>query len=271
LGKEYESHLHLDDYISQQREVIAECVRVLADGGSICWQVGNYVDDGAIIPLDALLYSVFAGLGLKMRNRIVWHFEHGLHCSRRLSGRYETIMWFTKGDDYVFELDPIRVPQKYPGKKYFKGPKSGQYSCNPLGKNPGDVWTIPNVKSNHVEKTGHPCQFPVELIERLVLALTREGDWVLDPFLGTGTSIIAAVRHQRRGIGAELVRKYIEISKSRIELAAHDELPVRPMDRPVFDPKDAGRNLLTAPWLTEKQPVDQMALLEKATPYRTRK
>jgi adenine-specific DNA-methyltransferase len=105
----------------------------------------------------------------------------------------------------------------------------------------------------------------------LVLALTREGDWVLDPFLGTGTSIIAAVRHQRRGIGAELVRKYIEISKSRIELAAHDELPVRPMDRPVFDPKDAGRNLLTAPWLTEKQPVDQMALLEKATPYRTRK
>ena len=115
-----------------------------------------------------------------MRNRIVWHFEHGLHCSRRLSGRYETIMWFTKGDDYVFELDPIRVPQKYPGKKYFKGPKAGQYSCNPLGKNPGDVWTIPNVKSNHVEKTGHPCQFPVELIERLVLALTRKeiGCWI---------------------------------------------------------------------------------------------
>jgi adenine-specific DNA-methyltransferase len=271
LGKEYESHLQLDDYIAQQREVIAECVRVLAEGGSICWQVGNYVDDGAIIPLDALLYPVFASFGLKMRNRIVWHFEHGLHCSRRLSGRYETIMWFTKGDDYVFELDPIRVPQKYPGKKYFKGPKAGQYSCNPLGKNPGDVWTIPNVKSNHVEKTGHPCQFPVELIERLVLSLTREGDWVLDPFLGTGTSVIAALLRQRRGIGAELVRKYVEIAKARIDLAAHDELPVRPMNQPVFDPKNAGRNLLTAPWLTEKQPVDQMALLEKTTPYRTRK
>ena len=208
LGKEYESRLHLDDYLSQQQEVITECARVLRDGGSICWQVGNYVDDGAIIPLDSLLYPIFAGLGLKMRNRIVWHFEHGLHCSRRLSGRYETIMWFTKGDDYIFELNPIRVPQKYPGKKYFKGPKAGHYSCNPLGKNPGDVWTIPNVKSNHVEKTGHPCQFPVELIERLVLALTHEGDWVLDPFLGTGTSIIAAVRHQRRGIGAEVVPKY---------------------------------------------------------------
>jgi adenine-specific DNA-methyltransferase len=271
LGKEYESRLRLNDYLSQQRKVISECARVLSDGGSICWEVGNYVDDGAIIPLDSLLYPTFADLGLKMRNRIVWHFEHGLHCSRRLSGRYETIMWFTKGDDYVFELDPIRVPQKYPGKKYFKGPKAGQYSCNPLGKNPGDVWTIPNVKSNHVEKTNHPCQFPVELIERLVLALSKEGDWVLDPFLGTGTSIIAAMRHQRRGIGAEVVHKYIETAKSRIYKAADDELPVRPMHRPVFDPKNAGRNLLTAPWLAEKKNIDQMALLEKAGPYRVRK
>ena len=127
------------------------------------------------------------------------------------------------------------------------------------------------MKSNHVEKTGHPCQFPVELIERLVLALTQPGDWILDPFLGTGTSVIAALRHQRRGIGAELVRKYIELAKSRIRLAADDELPVRPMDRPVFDPRDAGRNLLTAPWLTNVDTVDQMALLEKRTPYRTRK
>jgi adenine-specific DNA-methyltransferase len=271
LGKEYENRIHLNDYISQQSEVITECVRVLGVGGSICWQVGNYVDGGAIIPLDSLLFPVFAGLGLKMRNRIVWHFEHGLHCSRRLSGRYETVMWFTKGGDYIFELDPIRVPQKYPGKKYFKGPKAGQYSCNPLGKNPGDVWTIPNVKSNHVEKTGHPCQFPIELIERLVLALTRKGDWVLDPFLGTGTSVIAAVRNQRRGIGAEVVRKYAEIAKSRIHLAAQGKLPVRPMDRPVFDPRHAGRNLLAAPWLVEKETAAQMALLEKAHPYRTRK
>ena len=271
LGKEYESRLHLDDYIKEQREVITECVRVLADEGSICWQVGNFVDDGAIIPIDLLLYPIFAGLGLKMRNRIIWHFEHGLHCSRRLSGRYETIMWFTKGDDHFFDVDPIRVPQKYPGKKYFRGPKAGQYSCNPLGKNPGDVWTIPNVKSNHVEKTGHPCQFPVELIERLVLSLTQKGDWVLDPFLGTGTSVIAALRHGRRGIGAEVLKKYVEIAKSRIRLAAHDELPVRPMNRPVFDPKDAGKNLLTAPWLNDRQPAEEALLLEKTTPYRIRK
>jgi adenine-specific DNA-methyltransferase len=93
----------------------------------------------------------------------------------------------------------------------------------------------------------------------------------LDPFLGTGTSIIAALRHQRRGIGAEVVRKYIDLAKSRIQLAAEDELPVRPMNRPVFDPKDAGRNLLTAPWLAEDPTENQMALMEKATPYRARK
>jgi adenine-specific DNA-methyltransferase len=271
LGKEYENRLHLDDYVREQQQVISECVRVLSDKGSICWQVGNFVNNGAIIPLDSLLYPIFSGLGLKMRNRIVWHFEHGLHCSRRLSGRYETIMWFTKGDDYIFDVDPIRVPQKYPGKKYFKGPKAGQYSCNPLGKNPGDVWTVPNVKNNHVEKTEHPCQFPVELIERLVLALTRKGDWVLDPFLGTGTSVIAAIRHHRRGIGAEVLKKYVQIAKSRIIMAAHNELQVRPMDRPIFDPKDAGDNLLTAPWLNKRQPAEQAMFLEKATPYRTRK
>ena len=169
LGKEYERRTALEDYVKQQREVIAECVRTLKESGSICWQLGNFVHNAAIVPLDTLLYPVFAEFGMKLRNRIVWHFEHGLHCARRFSGRYETILWFTKSEDYYFNLDGVRVPQKYPGKKYFKGPRAGQYSCNPLGKNPGDLWTIPNVKSNHVEKTQHPCQFPVELIERLVV------------------------------------------------------------------------------------------------------
>ena len=106
--------------------MIAECVRLLHPKGSLCWQVGNHVDNGEIVPLDTVLYPVFKAHGLKLRNRIVWHFEHGLHCSKRLSGRYETILWFTKGDDYIFNLDAIRVPSKYPGKKYFKGPKAGQ-------------------------------------------------------------------------------------------------------------------------------------------------
>jgi adenine-specific DNA-methyltransferase len=236
LGKPYETRLDLDEYLTQQRKVIEECVRVLDDQGSICWQVGNYVDNGEIIPLDILLYPIFASLGLHLRNRIVWHFGHGLHASKRFSGRYEVILWFTKSNEYTFNLDAVRVPQKYPKKKHFKGPKKGQLSGNPLGKNPSDVWEIPNVKANHVEKTIHPCQFPVELIERLVLSLTNEGDWVLDPFIGVGTTAIAALMHNRRAIGAEIVPEYVEIAKERIHLAEKGALRIRPMRRSVYDP-----------------------------------
>ncbi|HDS29967.1 MAG TPA: site-specific DNA-methyltransferase [Firmicutes bacterium] len=264
IGKEYEKKLHLELYIQQQAQVIAECVRALSPQGSICWQVGNYVDRGAIIPLDTVLYPIFSGLGLRMRNRIIWHFEHGLHCSRRFSGRYETIIWFTKSDEYVFNLDAVRIPQKYPGKKHFKGPKAGHYSCNPLGKNPGDLWVIPNVKSNHVEKTDHPCQFPVELIERLVLSLTSENNWVLDPFLGTGTTIIAAVRHGRRGAGAETVPKYVQIARERIQQELDGTLRTRPMGRPVYDPVEAGNSLTVAPW---KKKPEQTMLFEKSPKY----
>jgi len=243
LGKEYERKLSIEEYIRQQREVILECARVLHQEGSICWQIGNYVDSGEIIPLDVILYPIFRDLGLKMRNRIVWHFGHGLHASRRFSGRYEVIIWFTKGDHYTFNLDAVRVPQKYPQKKHFKGPNKGKLSGHPLGKNPSDVWEIPNVKANHVEKTEHPCQFPVELIERLVLAMTDPGDWVLDPFIGTGTAAIAALMHQRKAIGAEIVEKYINIAKRRIALAEQGKLRIRPAERPIYDPKHPSRSV----------------------------
>ena len=243
LGKPYESRRSLDEYVSWQSKIIKECVRTLKNDGSICWQVGNYVDNGRIIPLDVILYPIFDDLGLQLRNRIVWHFGHGLHASRRFSGRYEVILWFTKTDNYTFNLDMIRVPQKYPNKKYFKGPKKGQYSCNPLGKNPGDVWEIPNVKANHVEKTMHPCQFPVELIERLVLAMTNEGDWVLDPFIGVGTTAIAALMHKRKAMGAEIISDYVEIAKERLKLAQTGLLRIRPMERPVYDPEMSDLNI----------------------------
>lgn len=255
IGKEYEKKMDLDQYVEQQSKVIKECARSLSKTGSICWQVGNYIDKGAIIPLDAVLYPVFNNLGLKMRNRIIWSFEHGLHCSKRFSGRYETIIWFTKSDNYVFNLDPVRLPQKYPGKKYFKGPRAGQYSCNPLGKNPGDVWIIPNVKNNHIEKTVHPCQFPVELIERLVLSMTNENDWVIDPFLGTGTSVVAAIKNNRKGAGAESVKKYIDIALDRIQRTVDGTLKTRPMNKPVYDPALAGNKLTKAPWEKEDTPL----------------
>jgi adenine-specific DNA-methyltransferase len=263
IGKEYEKKLKLETYLDQQAEIIRECVRCLSLNGSICWQVGNYVSRGSIVPLDTVLYPIFIKAGLKLRNRIVWHFEHGLHCTNRFSGRYETINWFTKSDNYVFDLDPVRIPQKYPGKKYFKGPKAGKYSCNPRGKNPSDVWDIPNVKNNHVEKTEHPCQFPVELIERLVLSMTKTSDWVLDPFVGTGTTIIAAIRHGRKAAGAEILDRYMKISRDRIEKEHAGLLKTRPMDKPVFDPHLAGKQLTTSPW--KNSMCDRQATLFRET------
>jgi adenine-specific DNA-methyltransferase len=236
IGKEYESKRSLDDYLAEQDEIIGECVRVLDDRGSICWQVGNHVSDSEVYPLDILLYPLFKKQGLRLRNRIAWTFGHGLHCSRRFSGRYETILWFTKGDDYTFNLDSVRVPSKYPGKKHFKGPRKGQLSGNPLGKNPTDVWEIPNVKNNHVEKTIHPCQFPVELVERLVLSLTNEGDLVVDPFMGVGSALVAASLHRRRGAGSDIVPEYVKVAKERIISALSGRLETRPMGRPIYEP-----------------------------------
>ncbi len=248
LGKDYEDRVSIKKYLETQAEVIAQLYRVLREDGSICWQVGNFVEDGEVYPLDILYYDIFKKLNLFLRNRIIWHFGHGLHASRRFSGRYETVLWFTKSDEYIFNLDAVRVPSKYPGKRHYKGPNKGMPSGNPLGKNPSDVWEvlaeewetglwdIPNVKSNHPEKTIHPCQFPVELVERCVLALTNESDWVFDPYVGVGTSLIAALRHNRRAMGCEKETEYIEIAHSRLQAHFNGTLQVRPIGRPVYTP-----------------------------------
>ena len=254
IGKDYEKRTSKDIYIAFQKQILKECYRVLKPTGSICWQVGNYTDNGSIEPLDLLLYDSFRELGFSLRNRIIWHFRHGLHAQRRFSGRYELIMWFTKtkSDDYTFNLDPVRIPSKYPGKKYYKGEKKGQPSGNPLGKNPSDlweieyikeewahgIWDIPNVKAKHIEKTEHPCQFPVELAERCILALTNEGDTVLDPFLGVGSTLIASKKNNRIGIGFELDSGYSQTAKSRLSALEDGHLQIRPLGRPVYEPKN---------------------------------
>jgi DNA modification methylase len=248
LGKEYETKTRIQEYMKLQEKVIDELVRKLSPNGSICWQVGNFVEDAEVFPLDIFYYELFKKRGMKLRNRIIWRFNHGLHASKRFSGRYETILWFTKSNIYTFNLDSVRVPSKYPGKRYFKGPRRGLPSCNPLGKNPSDmwdflvreweeeVWNIPNVKANHPEKTIHPCQFPIELVERCVLALTNEDDWVLDPYCGVGSALIGALKHERRAIGVDKEIKYISIAKGRIDDFYAGRLRTRPMGKPVYEP-----------------------------------
>lgn len=235
INKEYEVKMPLDEYLSWQKDIITDIVKRMSPGGSICWQVGNYVENGHIAPLDIEIHPIFRELGFKLRNRIVWQFGHGLHSKRRFSGRYEVVLWYTKTEDYTFNLDEVRIPSKYPGKRHFKGPNKGKLSGHPQGKNPEDVWNIPNVKSNHVEKTEHPCQFPVGLIERLVLALSNPGELVFDPFCGVGSAGVASLIHNRRFWGCELVEKYVEIAKERLDQVINGEAQYRSHDQPIYD------------------------------------
>lgn len=252
IGKPYEQVVELEAYKIRQRAVLSEIITRLKVGGSICWQVGNHVlstsgNRGGVYPLDFLFHPIFQELGMVLRNRIIWRFGHGLHCRHRFSGRYEVILWYTKNNEYYFDLDAVRVAPKYPGKKHYKGPNAGKVSSNPKGKNPEDVWDvnlsdiwdevwdIPNVKSNHVEKQDHPCQFPVGLVERLVLALSPKDGLVFDPFSGVASAGVAAAIHHRRFWGCEIVDEYANIGTGRIQQALDGNPQYRPHDRPIYD------------------------------------
>ena len=236
IGKEYESSTSTKDFVVELDRVFGRAVEVVKEGGSLCWQVGSHVTANVTVPLDFLIYEKSLKFPqLRLRNRIIWHFGHGIHANKRLSGRHETILWFTKGDQYYFDLDAIRVEQKYPGKKYYKGPKKGKYSSNPRGKNPSDVWDIPNVKANHVEKTEHPCQFPVALVRRLVKGMCPPGGLVCDPYSGTGSTAVAALLEHRNFTGSEISSDYVEISRERLKKVIEGSIQVRD-DKPVMKP-----------------------------------
>ena len=248
VGKVYEKKVDFHTYLKPYKEFAKIAFDKISPRGSICWEVGNYIQDGEVFPLDMYYYDIFKEAGFKLRNRIIWHFEHGLHASKRFSGRYETILWFTKSDEYTFNLDSVRVPSKYPGKLHYKGEKRGLPSGNPLGKNPSDlwkvlskdweceIWDIPNVKANHPEKTIHPCQFPIELVQRCILALTNQGNTVLDPFMGVASVVIAALMHDRQGIGFEISDEYIKIGNKRIHDYLNNNLKIRTLGKPVYTP-----------------------------------
>ncbi|MHA1227585.1 MAG: DNA methyltransferase, partial [Candidatus Hodarchaeales archaeon] len=98
------------------------------------------------------------------------------------------------------------------------------------------VWDIPNVKANHPEKTIHPCQFPIELVERCILALTEKDDWVLDPYCGVGSTLIAGIKNDRKVIGVDYEPSYIKIAEDRIVNLFKGSLPYREMGRQVYKP-----------------------------------
>jgi adenine-specific DNA-methyltransferase len=254
MGKEYDRSRNLADFVETHERLLCQLVRFVKSGGSICWQVGHHVKNNVVVPLDCVVYNTFLqSEELRLRNRIIWYFGHGAHCPKRFSGRHETVLWYTKGDDFHFNLNAVRVPQKYPGKKHYKGLKRGQPSGNPLGKNPGDVWEIPNVKAGHVEKTSHPCQFPIALAQRLVKALCPKDGLVIDPFLGSGSTGIAAVLEGRAFKGCDLQAKYVRIAQLRLKQLETGKLKIRPLDQPIHIPGTTDSVAMIPPQWTKNE------------------
>lgn len=130
IGKPYErtDERTYDEYLIWQRQVIEAMLPSLTENASVCWQVGTYIAEGEVYPLDVPFIEIFRSLGLRLRNRIIWRYNFGYNADKRFSGRYETVLWFSRTNTYTFNLDPVRIPQLYPGKRHSasKGEKAGK-------------------------------------------------------------------------------------------------------------------------------------------------
>lgn len=224
IGKEYETVMSIDDYILWTKKWTRETCRLITNNGSFLLNLGyvSVESKGHAIPLPYLLWNE---IPLFFNQEIVWNYSAGVACKNYLSPRNEKILWYVKNkDNYVFNLDAIRDKNvKYPNSK-----KHGKLRVNTLGKNPSDVWEIAKVTTGQnrssVERTAHPCQFPTDLIDRLVLGFSEKDGVVFDPFVGSGTTIESCIRHGRFCVGFEIREDYCEIAKRRIK-NCYNQLP----------------------------------------------
>lgn len=217
IGKEYEKVIPVDDYVEWVSGWGAETSRLLTDCGAFLLNLG-YIpieSKGRAIPLPYLLWDK---IPMYFNQEIVWNYSAGVACKNYLSPRNEKILWYVKDENkYIFNLDPIRDKNvKYPNSK-----RNGKLRVNTLGKNPSDVWEIAKVTTgfnrSSAERTAHPCQFPTDLADRLVLGFSNEGDIVFDPFVGSGSTIESCLRYNRFCVGFEIKEEYCEIAVNRIK------------------------------------------------------
>ena len=214
IGKQYEKQLPLEDYLHWCKQWLAEIARVLTPTGAAWINLGfvEVAGRGNAVPLPYLLWPL---IDLYLVQEVVWRYENGVACKRRLSPRNEKLLWLVRDpSSYRFNLDDIRDPDiRYPHSR-----RQGRLRYNPRGKNPGDVWHISKVVAGRPspERTDHPAQMPLALAERVVLACSEVGDLILDPFAGSGTTLVAAIQHGRRAIGIERDPRYAAIAEHRL-------------------------------------------------------
>jgi adenine-specific DNA-methyltransferase len=217
IGKEYESVQPLNDYIDWSAEWITAASKLLTDNGTLLLNLGyvSVENEGRAIPIPYLLWDK---VPLYLNQEIVWNYSAGVACKNYLSPRNEKVLWYVKDSkNYTFNLDAIRDKNvKYPNSK-----KNGKLRVNTLGKNPSDVWEIAKVTTGYNrssnERTPHPCQFPTDLIDRMVLGFTNEQDIVFDPFVGSGTTFESCMKNNRFCVGFEIKPEYCEIAKKRMQ------------------------------------------------------
>lgn len=201
LKKDYGNsidHKEWNEYERFTQAWIKQAVRILKPTGSI------YVFMG--VRFIARLFTAMEEKHLLFNGWITWHYTQGMGRKKGFSPRHEDILYFTKTDDYIFNLDEVRIPQKYFRKRN-----------NMEGANPGDVWQFSHVHYSNPERQPHPTQKPSALMERIIKASSNPGDVVLDPFVGSGTTCAVANALGRQWIGFDLNPDYIEMSQKRIE------------------------------------------------------
>ena len=203
LGKDYGNNRDkkgFDDYMNFSRNWLSEAYRLLKPHGTI------YVFMG--FRFIAYLYRILEReLGMFFNSWIVWHYTQGIGKTKGFSPRHDDILIFTKSKDFVFNLDAVRVPQKYYRKRN-----------NMRGANPGDVWEFSHVHYCNANRQAHPTQKPEGLIERMVLASSNPEESVLDPFSGSGTTLRVCQQLQRMCTGIELNPNYVKMSQERLQV-----------------------------------------------------
>ena len=201
LGKDYGNNHDLkdfDEYIKFTKQWLSEAKRVLKPTGTI------YVFMG--VRFISYLYDVMErDLHLSFNSWIVWHYTQGLGKTKGFSPRHDDILMFSKSAKYKFNLDDVRVPQKYYRERN-----------NMRGANPGDVWQFSHVHYSNPNRQDHPTQKPEGIIERMVLASSDIGDVVLDPFSGSGTTLRVCQQLGRNAIGFEINPQYVESTNKRL-------------------------------------------------------
>lgn len=216
IGKEYETVIEHEQYLDWCESWIKDVYRCTVPMGAFWLNVGYFEWPGRAKALP-IAYCLWQRTPFFLIQEVIWHYGAGVTTKRMLCPRNEKMLFYAKNPtQYTFNLDAIRDPDvKYPTQK-----KNGKFKCNPLGKNPGDVWYIPKVTSGmnraSKERTPHPAQFPIALIDRVVKVSSNEGDLVLDPFLGSGTTAVACLQNRRRFIGFELKESYCQIAVDRL-------------------------------------------------------